>query len=119
MAMVDPENDSITRFVVMHYRYDPDRHERRHVVVAAYDNEDEFDGAFAALAAHIRQARAAGEDIDPREHATGQVLEPGHHVKARNGRLVHRAIEHGVTPPEFARDDLPEGMDVVQFRLDG
>jgi hypothetical protein len=28
--------------VVRHYRYDPDRRQRRHVVVAAFDNESEF-----------------------------------------------------------------------------
>jgi hypothetical protein len=44
VAEVDPDDDSIRRFIVRHYRYDPDRHERRHVVVAAFDSEREFDG---------------------------------------------------------------------------
>ena len=42
MAEVDPEDDSIRRFIVRHYQYDPRRHERRHVVIAAFDNEREM-----------------------------------------------------------------------------
>ena len=42
MASVDPADDSVRRFIVRHYAYDPSRHERRHIVVAAYDNEQEF-----------------------------------------------------------------------------
>jgi hypothetical protein len=37
MARVDPEDDTIWRFIACHYRYDPQRQERRHVVVAAFD----------------------------------------------------------------------------------
>ena len=48
---VDPNDDSVWRWVVQHYRFDPERNQRRRVVVAAYDNEAEFD---AALTAYIR-----------------------------------------------------------------
>lgn len=119
MALVDPEDDSITRFVVMHYRHDPERHERRHVAVAAYDNEIEYEWALDTLSAEIKRARASGEDVDPQEHASGKILQPGHRARAQNGRLVQRAIEHGVAPPEIALADLPPGMGVVQFRRDG
>jgi hypothetical protein len=33
MARVDAEDDTLRRYIVRHYRYDPERHERRHVVV--------------------------------------------------------------------------------------
>jgi hypothetical protein len=56
MAQVDPADDSIKRFIVRHYRYDPERRERRHVVVAAFDNEPEY------------QVRA------PRERSTSPVI---------------------------------------------
>jgi hypothetical protein len=48
VAAVDPDDDTICRYVVRHYRYDPDRHERRHVVVAAFDNESEYDACLVA-----------------------------------------------------------------------
>src|SRR5271166_5524637 len=40
VGMVDPDDDSICRWVVSHFRYDPARNERRNVVVAAFDNPD-------------------------------------------------------------------------------
>lgn len=118
MALVDPEDDSIIRYVLMHYRYDPDRHERRHVAVAAYDNEPEFERAFATLAAEIERARAAGGDVDRQEHVTGHIREPGHRARAQYGRLISRAIEHGVAPSDVRRADLPVGMALVQSRRD-
>jgi hypothetical protein len=42
VATVDPGDDDIERYVVRHYAHDPERHERRHQVIAAFDNEGEF-----------------------------------------------------------------------------
>ena len=39
MSEVDSEDDTIWRWVIHHYRFDPTRSERRNVVVAAYDND--------------------------------------------------------------------------------
>lgn len=36
------QDDATERFVVQHYRYDPDRGQRRHAVVAAFDNDPEL-----------------------------------------------------------------------------
>jgi hypothetical protein len=38
MSVIDPKNDSTARWVVHHYRWDPERNERRNVVVAAFDD---------------------------------------------------------------------------------
>ena len=35
MAQVDPQDDSIERFIVRHYRYGPQWHERRHVAASS------------------------------------------------------------------------------------
>lgn len=37
MALVDSDDDTLDRFVVWHYGYDAVRHERRNVVVTAFD----------------------------------------------------------------------------------
>lgn len=42
---VDPDDDSVWRWVLQHYRLDPQRKQRRNVIVAAYDNAAEFDAA--------------------------------------------------------------------------
>jgi hypothetical protein len=64
VAEVEPDDDSIRRFIVWHYRYDPDRHERRHVVVAAFDNDREFEACLEATEAELRRRRGTGEPAD-------------------------------------------------------
>jgi hypothetical protein len=111
VATVDVEDDSIRRFVVRHYRYDPERRERRHVVVAAFDNEAESDAQMAAITANVRRRRAAGEPSDRTEHASVVVYEPGDRERAAAGHLLRRMAEHGVSPDSLddARD-LPSSI---------
>lgn len=52
---VDPGDDSICRWVLHRYRFDPERRQRRNVVVAAYDNEAEFEVALASYARRIQE----------------------------------------------------------------
>jgi hypothetical protein len=98
VARVDPENDDVLRFVVQHHRYDPERHERRHVVVAAFDTEQELLSGMDTVRAEIEGRKSCGELVDPRERASGAVLEPGYRRRAANGHLVMRALRHGVMP---------------------
>jgi hypothetical protein len=96
VARVDPADDGVERYVVRHYRYDAERRERRHVLVAAFDNEPEFLACMQAVRDDIERRRRDGEPVDPREHASGTLLEPGYTRRAANGRLAMRAISHGV-----------------------
>ena len=45
VARIDAGNDDLMRYVVRRYAYDPQRRERRHQIVAAFDDEREW-GAF-------------------------------------------------------------------------
>jgi len=109
MPRVDPNDDSIRRWVLRHYRYDPHRRQRRHVIVAAFDNKREFEAAMAQEQRSLTQRQEHGGD--PREHLTGTVLEPGDQARARTGRLVRRSIEHGVDPwPLIDEQDLPRNI---------
>lgn len=115
MAEVDPENDAIERFVVRHYRYDPDRRERRHVVVAAFDNEPEFMARIDQESRALDEQRASGANVDPREHITGVVLEPDHARLAANVRLVQGAFRHGSPDLERLEQlDLPSSTWVMR-----
>jgi hypothetical protein len=114
MARADPGDDSIERFIVRHYRYDPGRRERRHVVVAAFDNEPEFRACMEGVQAEIRRRRGAGEPVDPGEHVSGVVHEPGYLRRAANGHLVRRAIRHGVAGRWIEELELPSNMAVAQ-----
>ena len=119
MARVDPGDDSIERFIVRHYRYDPQRRERRHVVVAAFDNEPEFRACMQDVHAEIRRRREAGEPVDPCEHVSGTVHEPGYLRRAANGHLVMRAIRHGATGSWIEELELPSNMSVVRSERPG
>jgi hypothetical protein len=111
VASVDPDDDGLRRYIVRHYRYDPARHERRHVVVAAFDSRREFDACLQAVSEDIAQRRAAGEHVDPGEHVSGVVHEPGSRRRAANGRLVMRALRHGIAPGQWMKDlELPSNM---------
>ncbi|HXO79376.1 MAG TPA: hypothetical protein VN856_05740 [Mycobacterium sp.] len=113
MAKVDPDDDSIARWVVAHYRYDPDRRERRHVVVAAFDNPDEFHADIQTRAEALRARRDSGEDIDRLEHITGHTYAAGYRRQQRDAHLLKRAMEHGVAPV-LEGLDLPPNVSAVQ-----
>ena len=112
---VDPGDDSIERYVVQHYRFDPARSERRHVVVAAYDNAREFEARVERDDEELERRRARGEDVDSREHVSGAFLQPGHSRLAANGRLVQRAFPHGASPGQWLDElELPSYMWVMR-----
>jgi len=114
VAQVDPGNDDIKRFIVRHYRYDPQRRERRHVVVAVFDNEPEFRACMNSLGDEIKARRDRGEPVEPGEHASGVVHEPGYLRRAANGHLVMRAIRHGATGSWIGELELPSNMSVAR-----
>lgn len=94
----------------MHYRYDPERHERRNVVVAAFDDETEFQDRIAELAADLHSRRDSAEPPDPRERISGVQLDPGYHALQRNAHLLRRAIAHGVPPRAMLNLPMPSNV---------
>lgn len=118
MSEVDADDDTISRWVIHHYRYDDERHERRNVVVAAFDTEGEFQAEFERLADVVRAEIAAGTR-DRREQISGMQLSPGHLAAQARGHAVKRAIEHGVNPTALLADGpLPESMDMLSAARD-
>ena len=114
VARVDPGDDNIERFIVRHYRYDPQRRERRHVVVAVFDNEREFLACIERVQAEIGRRREAGERVDPGEHASGVVHEPGYLRRAANGHLLTRAVRHGAVGRWLEELELPSNVSFVR-----
>jgi hypothetical protein len=120
MAEVDPEDDAIDRYVVRHYRFDPERRERRHVLDAAYDNDREMRRHLERIASELARRRAAGERVDRREHATGSVIRPRDRERAATAHLVRRAMAHGVFPKAVLRErGLPSSMVVFGADANG
>lgn len=115
MTAVDPEDDSITRWVIHHYRYDRQRRQRRHVLVRAFDNPADFERVISQLQGQIEGQRTSAES-DPAEHVTGTVWEPGDRARAATGHLVQRAIEHGADPSRILESGtLPSNMALLRF----
>ena len=83
--------------------------------MAAFDNEREFNALIDSLARGLRDGRATSEPVDPQEHITGVVLEPGYSRRQADGRLLRRAVERGaVTDELLARLDLPANVGSVR-----
>jgi hypothetical protein len=113
VAAVDPDDDTIDRWVVLHYRYDPDRRERRDVAVAAFDNADEFDADIHARAEQLRARSERGDEFDRLERITGRAYPAGYRRQQRDAHLLKRSIEHGVAPV-IDDLDLPPNVSVTQ-----
>ena len=89
MPQVDPGNDSIKRYMVRLYTYDPARHERRHVVIAAFDNEVEGLRCVGETHRALLKRRASGLAED-REHVTMVVEDPGDAQRNRARRIEEK-----------------------------
>lgn len=114
MAKVDPDDDSIDRWVVQHYRYDPDRRERRHVVVAAFDNPNEFDADIEERATQLRTRKERGDDVDHVEYISGMMHQSGYRRLQENAHLLKRAIEHGVALVGVEDLGLPSNVGFIR-----
>jgi hypothetical protein len=114
VAAVDPNDDSIQRWVVWHFCYDPERRQRRNVVVAAFDNVSEFNETIQRLAAQLRDRKERGETVDRSEHIGGTSYEPGHRRLQDDAHLLKRAIERGVTPPGLETIELSSNVRSAQ-----
>jgi hypothetical protein len=92
MAEVDPGDDTIERWIVLWYRYDPARHERRNVAVTAYDNESDFKAAVARLEAQLHDLKAEGR-AEPVEYIFGSVHSAGSEAESRERRIGYRLFQ--------------------------
>lgn len=63
---------------------------------------------------YVRVHPERGEPVDPGEHASGIVHEPGYLRRAANGHLLSRAIRHGATGSWIGELELPSNMSVIR-----
>lgn len=94
MATVDPDDDTINRFVVVQYRVDPDRNQRRHVAAACH-NAEEGMAELEQLGIELAQQKAAGLAED-REWISGELKEPGYRERMRRMRRGEEPHSHWV-----------------------
>lgn len=95
---VDPHDEAIRRWVVQHYRFDPERHEHRIVTVAAYDNEADFEAAVEALRGVMRARVDSRDRIAPNTSAAWsgrRATRPNRRAGAPSGRRCTMAWIRG------------------------
>jgi hypothetical protein len=93
VAEVDPDDDSASRWVLHWYRYDPERHERRHTVIGAFDNEHEFLQHFDQASGEVQRRQATGES-EQVEHISGFLMEAGYRAATFQKRIERDRVEH-------------------------
>ena len=71
MSEVDAKDDAIERWLGLEFRYDPDRRERRNVVIAAFDSQDECHRRFIELQLENRDAALSQQHL-PAGYAAAQ-----------------------------------------------
>ena len=81
---VDINDDSIDRWYVKHYKFDPKRNEVRHVILKAFSNQ-KAQMEFFELKSKELEERKKIEDVPKHEHISGGHYAPGYHarIKAR------------------------------------
>ncbi len=95
IAKVGPDDDTINRFVIFHYRFDPERNQRRQVAVTAFDNAEEGMAELERLSIELAQERAAGLAED-REWMSGKMKEPGYRERMRRLRRGEEPTSSGL-----------------------
>lgn len=101
VATVDPDDDDVPRFVVWHFRFDSTRWERRHVPVAAFDNELEYRAEMNRRWADLRNRQRVG-DAEEVELITGSVKPAGwaaEHLRRRSMTPTQEAATRPSSPP--------------------
>lgn len=77
MASIDANDDTKTRWIVYHYRYDPERRERRYVVVACFDKRREWNRFIGEAGRQLQEAMEAGT-AEAKEHISGRPRPAGY-----------------------------------------
>lgn len=89
---VDFADDSIDRWSVFHYRYDPERNEVRHVLLKAFSSRREMMKYMKIANIALQKKKEAG-GVPIHEHISGRCLEAGHGSRAREARSQIRQIK--------------------------
>ena len=91
MARVDPSDDSITRWIVYHHRFDPSRNEVRRVVLAVFSVEKEFDKFVVEENAKLEVMKSIGEAKNY-EWIAGNIKYPYQDLQAKEHRANLKRI---------------------------
>ncbi|HEY3670797.1 MAG TPA: hypothetical protein VGN51_07680 [Acidimicrobiia bacterium] len=90
---MDASDDTIRRFVVHLYTYDPERRERRNVEVGSFDDETEALQCFGQTHLALKLRQTTGES-DAQDNVSMVAKEPGSDERNRRRRIEQRLRRH-------------------------
>ena len=105
MSQVNPDDDTLHRYVVWHYKYDPEFRERRMTAIAAFDTFSEADKLFKKMHTELSTLKTSGQ-ADPRERISLDTRYPGHHARAVEARLAMRKMKSGWTAQGLTKKQM-------------
>ena len=82
---VDVKDDSLDRWYVTHYRFDPDHQQFRHVMLKAFSNR-KAQMKFLKESTHALEARKLVEQVPRKEHIAGGFYQSGYKRLVRKNR---------------------------------
>jgi hypothetical protein len=109
MASVDATDDTINRWIVKWYAFDPDRRQRCHRIVSAYDNEAEFRAALTAAHERLEDLKRQGR-AEQRERITGSHLPAGYGKRMASERIVRKRAQRRVVTGGPTQRDEERGL---------
>ena len=89
MTQVDIDDDSITRYVVWHYRFDSETCHFKRIPVAAFSTSREAKRLFNQESDQLRKRKESGV-ADDREYVSLDQMTAGHKIRAREIRMLLR-----------------------------
>lgn len=91
MAQVDIDDDSITRYIVWHYRFDSETRHFKKIPVAAFSKAREAKRLFNQESDFLRKRKESGF-ADEREYISSDLRTVGHKVRTRELRVFLRRV---------------------------
>ena len=95
MTVVDPNDDSVDRWVILHYGYDNTRREWRTHALEAFDDESECDASIKMLSQKLDEEVKNGLK-DCREEFSVALWPRGRNADIARSRIVRKAAQKGV-----------------------
>lgn len=109
MSEIDISDDSLTRYVVKHYKFDPSTKHFIHLELMAFDNKKEFEMKISELGKSLKHLQDSHE-VTSKEYIYGAIYKPGHFDQTNQMHLVKRMIRHGVNPNAYLAQNKKTGF---------
>lgn len=94
MPLIDPNDDTLHRYIVWHYHFVEETNERHLVAECAYSTPLEAERYFRIKSAELLQLQSAGQ-ADSREYFSYGHQRPGYKEDSRRTRLEIRKMRSG------------------------